>query len=166
MKRFLIALVLTAPLTAAAPAFAADAKMDNKAVVRAFMEEMFNKHDIKAVDKYIATSMVEHSPMPGQKPGFAGVKAMFADMLKSMPDLHVTIDDIIVEGDRVAILSTMSGTPKMPMMGMQPAGRKISAKGIDWVVVKNGKAVEHWGYMDMDAMMKGYKPAAPKGKTK
>ncbi len=163
MKRILIALALAAPLAVAAPAVAADTATEasNKATTRAFMEDMFNKHDLKAVDRYISTKMVEHSPMPGHKSDFAGVKAMFADMLKSMPDMHVTIDDIVADGDRVVVLSTLSGTPKTPMMGMQPAGKKISSKGIDWVVLKDGKAVEHWGYMDMDAMMKGYKPAAP-----
>lgn len=166
MTRTILALAAALPLLLAAPASAtsvAAAKPDGKAVARAFYEEVFNKHDLEAIDKYVAANVVDHSPEPGQKPGIAGVRTMFSNMLMDMKDMKVTVHEIVGEGEKVAARVTMTGTPTKAMMGMQPSGKAIEVTWLDWLVVKDGKVVEHWGYGDMNAMMRGYKPA-PAGK--
>lgn len=146
---------------AGAPAYAAAADAESKRkLTRAFYEDVFNKHDPNAADKYIAANGVDHSPMPGQKPGLAGVKATFAAMFKAMPDLHATVDDILVDGDRVVARVTLTGTAKNALGPMKPTGKKIKVTGLDYLVIKDGKLIERWGYDDHMAFMQGFMPPA------
>ncbi len=70
--------------------------------------------------------------------------------------MKFTVNDIIVNSsnDKAAVLFTFTGTNKGEMMGMKPTGKAINVQGIDYLYFnKEGKATEHWGYMDTDAMM-------------
>ena len=66
----------------------------------------------------------------------------------AFPDMHVTIEDQIAEGDKVASRLTVSGTHKGDFMGMAPTGKQMMITGIDIVHIKDGKAVERWGNLD------------------
>ncbi len=118
--------------------------------------DIFNSGDYTHLGEFIDENFVDHSPMQGQKPGLAGLKEMFESMKKGYPDMKFAINDIIVNSacDKAAVLITFTGTNTGEMMGMKPTGKSVNVMGIDYLYFKNGKATEHWGYMDMETMMK------------
>jgi steroid delta-isomerase-like uncharacterized protein len=113
----------------------------------------FNSGKYDDLDKYIDANLAEHTPNPYQKPGLAGLKEWLTGFHKSFPDMKMTIDDIVAEGDKVWVLNTMSGTNTGGFMGAPANGKSFKAQGVDIVQITNGKAVEHWGFFDSMKMM-------------
>jgi predicted ester cyclase len=74
-------------------------------------------------------------------------------MRGAFPDLRMNVQDMLVEGDKVAVRVLMSGTHQGEFLGMSGTGRRFSATSIDIVRVVDGKAAEHWGVTDTMAMM-------------
>ena len=68
-------------------------------------------------------------------------------------DFRIDVDDIIVDGEKVAVRMRMSGTHKGDFMGMPASGKRFSVAGIDVMRMVDGKALDHWGVMDTMAMM-------------
>jgi steroid delta-isomerase-like uncharacterized protein len=117
------------------------------------MEEVLNKGNMQVVDELIAPNFVEHDPFPGQAPGVEGLKQAMVALRQAFPDLHVTVDEMLSEGDKVVIRSTMKGPHKGNFMNIPATGKQISVEGIDIVRISNGRAVEHWGVTDNLTMM-------------
>lgn len=132
----------------------AGALEQNKALARAFVEEVFNRHSTAAADKYLAKNFVDHAPWPGQKGDLAGFKAGFADLIRAMPDTKATVKHMVAEGDKVFVLMTVTGTDTGGMMGQKPTQQKMTMDAYDLLRFQNGKVVEHWGTVDMSEMMK------------
>ncbi len=118
--------------------------------------EMFGSGDFAHLGDYIDDNFTDHSPFPGQKPGLAGLKEAFVMFRNAYPDMKFAVNDIIINKacDKASVLFTFSGTNTGEMMGMKPTGKPVNIQGIDYMYFnKDGKAVEHWGYVDSDAMM-------------
>jgi predicted ester cyclase len=122
-------------------------------LVRRFYDEIFNSGNLAAADEIIAPEFVEHIPQP--VPGThvtTGPEAIrsFASMFRAaIPDLSVSIDDVIAAGDKVVARVTWQGTQKGPLFGADPTGKHMHFTGIDIVRVEGGKFVEHWGQVDV-----------------
>jgi len=108
----------------------------NKAIVRRFFEEVFNKRNLALVDEFVAPNYTNHNS-PIQISGLEGAKRTITAELEAFPDLHTTIEDIIAEGDKVVVRCTDRFTH-------QPDGRKMSLSWIEILRLENGKAVEAW----------------------
>jgi predicted SnoaL-like aldol condensation-catalyzing enzyme len=74
--------------------------------VRSMFDELLNRRKRDAIGDFIADDVVDHSPGPGQGPGRAGIADMIGLMLDANPELRVIVDDVLVEGDRVATRET------------------------------------------------------------
>ncbi len=133
---------------------------ENKAVVRRWFEAL-NRGDLRAAFETIDPNIVDHEIPPGSPPGIEGVRQMFTTSFAAFPDMHITIDDMIAEGDRVVTRITARGTHQGEFMGMPPTGKQITLTSFDIVRVVGGKQVEHWGQMDMMGLMQqlGVMPA-------
>lgn len=133
----------------------------NKALVRKFYEEVFNKGNVAAIDQLCDSKFVDHTPGPGQSGG--GV-AMMKEMMKmfrsGFPDLKATIDELVEEKDTVVARITVVMTHKGAFMGAAPTGKKVTVHGLDMIKFKNGKATDVWHYGDeaMALMQIGVKP--------
>ena len=126
----------------------------NKAIVRQMVEEIFNRGNMSRADEFLAADFVEREELPpGMPPGREGVKLMTTMFRSAFPDFKATIDDLIAEGDKVAIRMTWSGTHKGEFMGIPPTGKSVSFGVFDVIRIAGGKFVEHWGLMDSMAMM-------------
>ncbi len=126
---------------------------ENKALVRRFLDEGFEKGDMAVVDELIAEDAVDHEAPPGLPPGREGIK-MFLNMFRSaFSDLRFEIEDEIGEGDLVAQRITIHATHTGDFMGIPATGKRIAVSGIDITRVENGKLVEHWGATDNLGMM-------------
>ena len=69
-----------------------------------------------------------------------------------MPDIHYTIDNVIVEGDMVAVNSTVTGTAKSEMFGLPAAQKKVRFKQMFFFRLKNNKITEQWEVVDLDGL--------------
>ena len=116
----------------------------NKSLTRRFYEEVFNKKNLNVIDELCSPGFVDHSALPGQRPGSAGLKDVFRDYFKAFPDMSLTTHEMIAEGDIVVTRFTGQGTHSGPFFGSAPTGKKVSFTGIDMIRIKDGKATEVW----------------------
>lgn len=122
----------------------------NKAVLRAVIEEGFNKGNYPALDALFASDYKEHQF--GLKTTLQGFKEDIQALRTGFPDFHLTIDDITADADRVWLRMTARGTNLGPFMG-PPTGRPIAVTVMDVCRFENGRIVEHWGSPDRFAVM-------------
>ena len=126
---------------------------ENKASARRFLEEVMNRGNVAVIDEVSSPSFVDHSAPPGVPAGNDGFKAFVTMFRTAFPDLHYTIDDEILEGDRVVQRVTARGTMKGDFQGMPASGKTATWSEIHITRFENGKAVEHWGVVDQLAML-------------
>ena len=126
----------------------------NKALVRQFVDEIFNRGNVGIADELMSSDFVEHEELPpGVPSGRDGVKQMTVMLRSAFPDFRATIEDMVAEGDKVVLRMTWTGTHKGEFMGVPPTGKSVSFGVIDVLRVAEGKFVEHWGQMDSMSLM-------------
>jgi steroid delta-isomerase-like uncharacterized protein len=128
------------------------ADSDITAVVRAFYEP-FRTGDTATYSQVLATDWVDLPLAPGQQQGPAGMAGQIALFRQAMPDYDVHHEDLIVDGDRVAVRNTVSGTHQGAFMGHQPTGRRIEMRTMDVHQVRDGKIVSTWHLEDFAGLM-------------
>ncbi len=136
----------------------------NKALVRRGFEEGINQGKLDYFDQVLAPTYVNHN-MPAPGPGPEAFKQVLAMFLKAFPDMHITVEDVITEGDKVATRGTWRGTHKGDFMGIPATGKSVSVTYSDIWRFENGQAVENWVQMDMLGLMQqlGVAPAPGQG---
>lgn len=83
----------------------------------------------------------------------AGVKGAMTEFFTAFPDSRMPVDDIIAEGDRVAIRHTFRGTHQAPFQGIPATGKSVVVTGITTLRVQDGKVVEGWLNADMFGLL-------------
>ena len=126
---------------------------DLKQLNQRFNDEVFRRKRIDAIDEMLTDDFVEHMPAPGQATNREGAKDFMRQMVQAFPDLDFVMENQIAEGDMVSSIGKMTGTHKADFMGVPATGRKISVPVMDTGRVRNGKFSEHWGLVDVPAMM-------------
>ncbi|HLZ61280.1 MAG TPA: ester cyclase [Ktedonosporobacter sp.] len=106
----------------------------NKAIMRRLFEEGFNQGNLAVVDELFDTQFVDHST-PEQPIGRGGVKDYIAQVHADLPDIHVIIDDLIAEEDKVVVRTTWQGAHQ---------GRVSTSTMIQIFRIHNGKILEEW----------------------
>lgn len=125
-----------------------------KARVRQFYDEVVNTGDLDRVDEFCTEDFVDHEEFPGIPPDREGVKQFFAMTRAAFPDFRMDVEELIVEGDRVAVRATMSGTHQGEFLGMPATGRRFSVIAVDILrIVDEERAAEHWGVTDVMSLM-------------
>ena len=122
-------------------------KQDNLAVQQKFGSAV-NTGELELLRDVIAPDVVDHDPAPDQGPGPEGYIRLFAALRASFPDLAVSVDELVMDDDKIAIAYTITGTQKGEFLGAAPTGRKIRARGVQIARFRNGKMVERWGSSD------------------
>ena len=112
----------------------------NKALVKSFVEDVFNKQDISATEKYFA----KKNPPIGSEEFKQSLSAQF----KAFPDLQVKIEHIVAENDLVVVFLNFTGTHKGEFQGMLPTNKKINIRSADVYRIENEKIAEHWDVVD------------------
>ena len=125
----------------------------NKQIIRQYYEDILSKGDIGLVDELIAPDYVAHH---SGYPGYADRDA-FKEVLRmhrgAMPDMQVSVADLIAEGDRVVARFTTRGTHLGHFQGTAPTGGKVEATGIGIHRIRGGQVVEEWFEEDMATML-------------
>ena len=118
---------------------------DNKAASRRFYEEVINQKQLAVVDEVVGSNYLSHDFPPGLPPGREGLKIFISVFHAAFPDGHLTIDQMIAEGDTVATRLTFHGTHTGEFQGIAPTGKRVTFPALDMARFENGKLVEHWG---------------------
>jgi predicted ester cyclase len=119
---------------------------DNKRVVRRFLEELFGAGNLRLLDELVAPHAV-HVPANkavtyGWEPGREGFRQHVSWFRNAYPDMHLTVDDLIAEEDRVVAFWTMGGTHQGEFFGVSPTGRHVVFTAIGRLRVVNGQVCE------------------------
>ena len=105
--------------------------------------------DVKAppdlAERIFEPDVIDHNPQPGQTSGIDGIKQIIALYHAVFPDLTLTSDDIVVEGDRVVLRWSATGTHSGDQLGMPPTNRVVQLTGIDILRITDGRIAERWG---------------------
>ena len=128
---------------------------ENKDLARRFMDEVYNKGNLEFIDEVVASNYVVHDPNSpeGVSGGVEGAK-QFVEMYRSaFPDIQMTVEDLIAEGDKVVTRWTARGTHQGELMGIPPSGNQVAVTGISIDHIESGKVVESWSNYDTLGMM-------------
>ncbi len=126
---------------------------DNKAIVRSFVDEVFNKRDSGAIDRIFAVDFVNHTPQPGVPPTRDGIKGFFSKFFTAFPDLHASIKDQVAEGTRVMTYINLKGTHKGDFMGVPGTDKYIELNEVLITHIADGKIASYWVIFDRLSLM-------------
>ncbi len=121
---------------------------DNKAVIRRLIEEVYNQGNLDVVDDLVAADIFNHPAVPEHQHGIAGFKHVMEWVREFSSDVHYNIEDIIAEGDKVAVRMTQSGTHTGTVRGIPPTGKSFSVDYVHWFRLAGGKVAEMWAVRD------------------
>ncbi|MDL9980168.1 ester cyclase [Microbacterium sp. ASV49] len=107
---------------------------------------------VDAVDACMTPDARFHTPA-GPAPARPAQRAVWSGLLQAFPDIHVSIDDMIAEGDRVASRQTVTGTHLGDFQGIRATGRKVVYQEIFIARFVDGLIAELWGVVDMLSLL-------------
>ena len=99
----------------------------NKEVIRAYVETIFNQRQVERADELVAPDYLDHAALPGQAPGLEGAKQKWAMYLAGLPDLRVTIEELVAEGDKVAVRRSYAGTHRGSCWASRPPASRCGS---------------------------------------
>ena len=127
---------------------------ENKALVRRQEEELFSGGKLDVADEVYAPSYVGHDPSnPEEVRGLQAAKRAASEYRKAFPDLQLSVEDLIAEGDRVAARLRFRGTHLGELNGIAPTGRRVDCTGSVISRIEEGKIAEDWANFDDLGMM-------------
>jgi steroid delta-isomerase-like uncharacterized protein len=121
---------------------------ENKAIVHRMTEEFYNQGYIEHADQFFAASYVHHDPANPQVRDRDGLTAVVRAFRAGCPDLHITTDDLVAEGDQVTKRWTIHATHTGDLSGLPPTGKRIALSGLELFRLADGKIVECWTAYD------------------
>ncbi len=127
---------------------------DMKQLVRDHYEAGVHRGDMQAVERQLNPDFVDHDVLPGTPPGLESTKEYLISLRRAFPDMRVTIEDMIAEGDRVAVRAIWRGTHVGEFMGMAPTNRHFTMSGMVFWRVHNGKLAERWANLDRLSLLR------------
>jgi steroid delta-isomerase-like uncharacterized protein len=125
---------------------------DNKALVRRWFKEVWNEGRVAAIDEMFASHGVVHG-LGADLNGPAGFKPFHAAYRDAFPDVRIQIDDIVAEGNIVAVRWSGTGTHRGSGLGFAPSGRQVRFTGMVFFRVEQGTLVEGWNNFDQLGML-------------
>ena len=128
---------------------------ENKALVRRWFEEVWNKGRAEAIDELFAADGLAHGladetgePLRGP----ANFRVFHAKFREAFPDIEVTVEDVITEGDKLAARCSVRGRHQSDSLGFAATGSPVEFTGMTFVRVRDGQIVEAWNNFDFMAM--------------
>ena len=108
----------------------------------------------KTIDDVVEPDALIRTPLPIEATGAELLKEVFARLHRAFPDLHVAVEDLIAEGDKVVARNTVTGTHQGEYMGLPPTGKSITYNEIFIVRLADGRIAETWGIVDVLSQMR------------
>ena len=128
---------------------------ENKAIIYRLIDEVWNQRKLDILDEIVAPDAVIHSTtVPDLSRGPEGAKQYVRLFWAAFPDLQVTTDDIVAEGDKVALRWSAHGTHEGRLMGIEPTGKPMTITGQAIYQIGAGKIKEDWINADALGMLR------------
>src|SRR5712692_7211048 len=125
----------------------------NKVIVRRTFEEIFNQGNLALADAWVAATFVNHAAPTAMLRGPESLKWQVILWRTAFPDLRFTIEDLVAEGDRVAMRLTFSGTHKGVFQRIAPTGTAVVQAQMHLLRFADAKMVEVWAVRDDLSLM-------------
>ena len=126
---------------------------ENEAVVRRYIEEVWNDHDLASVDELVSPDYFNHAAST-EEYRRGGARLIWEWILSVFPDHRFDIEDAVADEDTVAVRGTMVGTHEGELLGIPPTGERVAVQQSHWFRVADGKLSEHWAVRDDLGMMR------------
>jgi predicted ester cyclase len=126
---------------------------ENKAVVLRSEAELWSKGNLAAADDLYSPEFVCHFVGGTEWRGIKGIKSAVMSHRTSFPDWHEKVEDIVAEGDRVAIRIRSTGTQRGEFAGIAPTGSNITIEEFHIYRLGGGKIIEQWGMPDVHSLL-------------
>jgi len=137
---------------------------DPKSLVHRWFDEVWNQGSEKTIDELFSEDGVALGLGVGDAPvyGPAGFKVFWRNMRAALPDVQISIEDTVVEGDRVVVRVVLEGTHRGEGLGVSPTGRRVKIAGIVLVQFADGRIIRGWNSWDQLGLLQqlGAIPAA------
>lgn len=125
---------------------------ENEAVVRRYIGECWNDHDLANIDELVSPEYLNHAARAEYRR--AGAKYSLNWLFSVFPDHRFDIEDAVANEYTVAVRGTCSGTHEGELRGIRPTGGRFAAQQVHWFRVVDGKLAEHWAVRDDLGMMR------------
>lgn len=122
---------------------------ENKRVVRRFIEEIINTGNVERLADVVSDRIFESNDPTGTARGLESMRQHVLGVRQTYPDLHLTIEKQIAEGDWVVTCITARGTHQGHWLGIKPTGKPVVITGVNVDKVVDGKIVDHGGAANM-----------------
>jgi steroid delta-isomerase-like uncharacterized protein len=129
-----------------------------KDIVRRFFDEIWNQRRLERFDAYVSEDFVTSGPTGALSRGRDALRSFTEGFLDAVPDYRIQLDDLVEEGDRVAVRWVCRGTHRGTLMGVAPTGRSFSLSGISIYRVRDGRLAEVWRERDLPGMWRQLLP--------
>lgn len=128
---------------------------ENIQVVRRWFDEVWNKGNLDAIDELFAADGIAYGLGEAGKDvrGAEGFKPFVQRIRSAFPDIHITVDDTINEGDQIAARFTGTMTHTGDDLGFPATGKRVTVSGMSFTRIRNGQIVEGWNNWDIYGMM-------------
>ena len=113
----------------------------------------FAAGDVAALEEIVAEDVLDHNPAPGQRADRRGLLDAVALYRAGFPDLAITVEREVAEGDLVALYGTISGTNTGPMLGRPATGKRVAFAYLDLYRMAGGRIVETWHVEDIAGLL-------------
>ena len=125
-----------------------------KDLVHRLVEEVWHKGKLEVADEILSNDYVFHHPAGIDLNGAEEYKKLVAEVRSAFPDINFTLDDVIVEGDKIVYRWTLRGTHQTEFRGIPPTNKEVEVWGITIERVVGGKLVEAWERYDTLGLMR------------
>lgn len=125
----------------------------NKAIVRRFTEQVWNAGRLDLIDEFFTEDFVEYIVGMPSRSGREAVRESIAISRNAFPDLRISIEDEIADGDKVVTRWTMRGTQLGDLEGIPATGKQVTQSGMSILRLTNARIAELWGYLDNLGLM-------------
>ncbi|MEO3869458.1 ester cyclase [Nonomuraea sp. B12E4] len=122
------------------------------------LHEAVNNHDAeliaKTIDEVVEPDVLFHAPVPMGTTGTQALKDVWTVLLRAFPDIRVSVEDVITEGDKVVYRNRVTGTHQGEYRGLPPTGRTVTYDEIFVIRVAGDRVAEIWGVVDLYSQLR------------
>lgn len=135
---------------------------ENKQIARRFPDEVATEGDVDRIDDLCTEDVIEHSPL-GERQGRAELKKQSEYIHTAFPDVSVTIEETVAEGNLVAQRLTFRGTHEGEFMGIEPTGTEVEIPNMLFTRIEDGQIAERWLLPDTFGLLQQLGVVEPPG---
>lgn len=122
--------------------------VENEEIVRRFAEQFINERDTDAAEEFLAENIVDYTPF-GETMGRDALVETAQTVWTAFPDFSISLEEVVTEGDTVAVRMSQRGTHEGPLMGIAPTGKAFEIEAMAFARLEDGKIVERRASPDM-----------------